>query len=122
MAKFTFLIASIVALAGVTVTSAAPAKAVGVPTAVSPMCKKLDMWLDPNQLIYCDDNCTVWNNSKERARYLQPDVSGMVDQCRLFSFNQKVNVGAFQFARFKDNKSHFKCVKGEAGAILCREN
>ncbi|KAF9537074.1 hypothetical protein EC957_008882 [Mortierella hygrophila] len=123
MAKFTFLLASVVVLVGATVTNAAAVKAsVGVPTAVSPMCYKQDMWLDPSQLIYCGDNCTVWNNSNGRARYLQPDVSGMVDQCRLFAWNNKGNVGAFQFARFKDNKSHFSCVKGQKGEILCKEN
>ncbi|KAG0275182.1 hypothetical protein BGZ96_003898, partial [Linnemannia gamsii] len=71
------------------------------------------MVLEAKQLIFCGDNCTVWNYTGAKQRYLQPDAGGMVDQCKLFSWNQKGNVGAFQFARFRDNKSHFTCVKGQ---------
>ncbi|KAG0369467.1 hypothetical protein BGX24_002400, partial [Mortierella sp. AD032] len=114
MVKFTFLMASVVALVGASVTSAASIMAAApVPTAISPLCYKQDMWLDPKQLIFCGDNCTVWNYTGARQRYLQPDAGAMVDQCHLFSWNQKGNVGAFQFARYRDNKSHFSCVKGQ---------
>ncbi|KAF9900768.1 hypothetical protein EC991_006910 [Linnemannia zychae] len=123
MVKFTLFTASVVALIGASVASAATIMAaVPVPTTVSPLCYKKDMWLDPKQLIYCGDNCTVWNYTNGRQRYLQPDAGQMVDNCRLFSWNENGNVGAFQFARFKDFKSHFSCIKGQGGIIICKEN
>ncbi|KAG0262001.1 hypothetical protein BGZ95_004104 [Linnemannia exigua] len=123
MAKFTFLLVSAVALVGATVANAASIMAAApVPNKISPLCYKSTMVLEAKQLIFCGDNCTVWNYTGARQRYLQPDAGGMVDLCRLFSPNQKQNVGAFQFARYQDNKSMFSCVTGQKGAIICKEN